>query len=271
MNPILFTFLGYEVRWYSVILLVAVMLCIYLVDKEAKKFDVKKDFVFNMAFWAIIFGFIGARLYYVMFSWDYFKSNLIEIPQIWNGGLAIHGGLLAGLLTVFIYCKKYKVRTVRFLDFIVVPLLLAQAIGRWGNFFNSEAHGVATSIEHLKNYHIPEFIIKGMNIEGIYYTPTFFYESVICFILFLIFLFIRRSKYVKVGTMTGFYLISYGILRFFIETSRTDALMIIGFKVAQLISIIMIVIGVIMLMINVRKSRFEDLYNNKNNMDKILF
>ena len=110
-----------------------------------------------------------------------------------------------------------------------------------------------------------------MKIEGIYYTPTFLYESIACFILFIAFLIIRRGPYRKVGTMTALYLVGYGTIRFFIETSRTDALMLAGFKVAQIVSITMIVIGIVMLMINKRKSKFEDLYNDSNNMDKIRY
>jgi phosphatidylglycerol:prolipoprotein diacylglycerol transferase len=149
--------------------------------------------------------------------------------------------------------------------------LLAQAIGRWGNFFNSEAHGVATTLEHLKSLHIPNFIINGMKIEGVYYTPTFLYESLACFLLFIVFIFIRRGTYRKVGTMTALYLIGYGMIRFFIEISRTDALMLYGFKVAQIASITMIIIGIVLLIKNSKKGRFEDLYNDRNNVDNIKF
>ncbi|MDD2238334.1 MAG: prolipoprotein diacylglyceryl transferase [Bacilli bacterium] len=271
MDPVLLTISGYEIRWYSILLVFAVIVGILLFQREGKKFKVKPEFVFNMAFWAIIFGLIGARLYYVIFNWDYFGDNLNEIYQIWEGGLAIHGGIIAGFLTVLVYCKKYKVRVIRYLDFIAVPLLLAQAIGRWGNFFNSEAHGVATTVEHLRKLLVPEFVIDGMNIEGVYYTPTFFYESVACLILFIIFIIIRRGKYIKVGTLTGLYLIGYGVIRFFIEISRTDALLLSGFKIAQIVSIIMIIIGLIIIIINSKKSKFEDLYNDKNNIDSVNF
>lgn len=271
MNPILFQLGNFQVRWYAVIMLLAIIIGITLIQKEAKRFKISSDFIFNLCFWTIIFGYLSARLYYVIFNWEYYSAHMSEILQIWQGGLAIHGGIIGGLLTIVIYTKKYKVRTVRILDFIVVPLLLCQAIGRWGNFFNSEAHGVATTLEHLQSLGIPQFIIDGMKIEGIYYTPTFLYESILCLILFIIFLFVRRGSYRKVGTMTGLYLVGYGFIRFFIEISRTDALMLAGFKVAQIVSIIMIIIGSIILMINSRRSRFEDLYNDKNNIDIIRF
>ena len=147
------------------------------------------------------------------------------------------------------------------LDFIVPSLLLAQAVGRWGNFFNQEAHGAVTSLQHLQNLHIPQFIIDGMNIGGVYYEPTFFYESLWCIIGFILILIIRRIKITKVGQVTALYLMWYGLGRFFIESMRTDSLMLGGFKMAQIVSIIMIVIGVLIVMITSRKGRYEDLYN----------
>ncbi len=271
MNPVIFSIGGFDVKWYSVIVLTAVIIGITLVQKEAKKFKIKGDFIFNMIFWAIIFGLIGARLYFFIFNWEYYSKNLTEIYKTWEGGLAIHGGIIAGLITIYVYCKKYKVRFIRYIDFMAVPLLLSQAIGRWGNFFNREAHGVVTTAENLRKLFIPDFIIEGMKIDGVYYTPTFLFESIACFVLFIIFFFVRRNKYTKVGTMTGLYLIGYGIIRFFIEMSRTDALLLGGFKIAQIVSIIMIIVGVIILTINSRKSKFEDLYNDKSNADKVLF
>lgn len=271
MNPIMFEFLGFEVRWYSVLILIACFVVLYFTQKEATRFGVQKEFIFNMLFWALIIGIIGARLYYVLFNLDIYLKDPIEILKIWNGGLAIHGGLIFGLLTIILYCKKYKVRTTRMLDFIAVPLLLGQAIGRWGNFFNQEAHGAATTAAYLKTILVPDFIINGMTIDGVVYTPTFLYESIVCFIAFIILLFVRRGKYIKVGTMTASYLIVYGVLRFFIEMTRTDALMIAGFKIAQIVSVIMILIGLGMIMIITKRGRFEDLYNDKDNSTLIRF
>jgi phosphatidylglycerol:prolipoprotein diacylglycerol transferase len=163
---------------------------------------------------------------------------------------------------------KYKMRFIRITDICVPSLLFAQGIGRWGNFFNQEAHGAATSLEHLKSLHLPQFIINGMNINGIYYEPTFLYESLLCLIGFIIVLFIRRGKYTKVGTITSFYLMYYSVVRFLIESMRTDSLMLGGFKVAQIISIILFLIRLGNIMLISIKSKFEDLYNNvyKNEM-----
>jgi len=265
MDPIIFSKGGFELRWYSVLLLVAFFVAYFFVQKESKRFNIKSDFIFNMLFWVLIFGVIGARLYYVIFDWASFKSNPMEIFKIWNGGLAIHGGLIAGLITMIIYTKKYKFRTIRYLDFCVVGLILAQAIGRWGNFFNSEAHGAATTYYHLKELHIPEFVIDGMKIGNNYYHPTFFYESIYCLIGFIILLFVRRYRYLKRGQLTCLYMMYYSVGRFFIESLRTDSLMLGGFRVAQLVSIVLFIVGLMAFMILSRKGRFEDLYNEEQN------
>lgn len=271
MNPVMFNIGSFEIRWYSVLILIAFFVAYFLIQKEAKKFNIKSDFIFNMLFWILIFGVIGARIYYVIFDWASFKDNVMEIFKVWNGGLAIHGGIIAGLITLIVYSKKYKLRSLRYLDFCVVGLILAQAIGRWGNFFNSEAHGVVTTLEHLESLHLPQFIINGMLINGSYYTPTFFYESTLCIIGFIVLLIIRRNKYIKVGDITALYLIFYGIVRFFIESSRTDSLMFLGFKMAQIVSSIMIVVGLIIIIINRKKGKFEDLYNDKTNIEVVKF
>lgn len=263
MNPVLITLFGFEIRWYSVLILTGAILAILLLIKEGKRFNIPKDFLFNMAFWVIIFGIIGARLYYCIFNFNLYKDNLIDILKIWEGGLAIHGGIIAGFITLLIYTKKYSVNTLKITDMTVVPLLLAQAIGRWGNFFNSEAHGAATTYYHLKELHIPEKIIEGMKIGNVYYHPTFFYESIYCLIGFIILLFVRRYRYLKRGQLTALYLMYYSVGRFFIEALRTDSLMLGAFKVAQLVSVALFIIGLFMFMIISRKGRFEDLYNEE--------
>lgn len=271
MNPIAFTLFGFEIRYYSLFILIGVFFAYAFITREAKKYKISTDFIFNLFFWALITGIIGARLYYVLFNWDYFGSHISEIWQIWNGGLAIHGGIAFGLLTTAIYCKRYGVRLIRILDFVVPGLLIAQALGRWGNFFNSEAYGVATTYEHLQNLGIPEFIINGMYINGVYYTPTFLYESAWCLLGFIIVYIFRKMKYTKVGQPTAIYLLWYGIGRFFIEASRTDSLIFLGFKMAQVVSITMIIIGLIIFIISSRKSKYEDLYNDVHNIDKLNF
>ena len=260
MSRYIVTIGDFSIEWYSVLIVVGAILALIMILKEAKRYGYPSDFVFNMCFWSIIVGIIGARLYYVVFNLDLY-TNLGDIFKIWEGGLAIHGGIIFGAITCYLYCKKYRVRTVRMLDFIAPALLLAQAIGRWGNFFNQEAHGAVTTLESLQKLHIPEFIIDGMNIGGIYYQPTFLYESLWCLLGVIILLIVRRLKVTKVGQSLALYLMWYGLGRFFIETMRTDSLMLGGFKVAQIVSVIMILIGLIVIMITGRKGRYEDLYD----------
>lgn len=265
MNPVIFTIFGFEVRWYSVLILTGVLIAILMLEKEGKRFNIPKEFCFNLAFWVIVFGLIGARLYYCIFNFSQFKDNIIDIFKVWQGGLAIHGGIIAGFITLIVYSKRYGVNPFKMTDMTVVPLLFAQAIGRWGNFFNSEAHGAATTYYHLKELHIPDFIIEGMKINNVYYHPTFFYESLWCFLGFIILLIVRRYRYLKRGQLTCFYLMYYSFGRFFIESMRTDSLMIGGFKTAQVVSIILFVVGLLVCMILSRKGKFEDLYNEEQN------
>lgn len=271
LNPVLISIGNFEIRWYSIMILLAAISVLFITEREAVRLNVDKNYVFNTLFWAFIFGVIGARLYYVIFNFNAYKSNPIEILQIWNGGLAIHGGLIVGALTLFLFNKKYKVRTLRITDLIVVPLLLGQAIGRWGNFFNMEAHGTITTVAKLKALLVPKFVINGMTINGNVYVPTFYFESIMCLIGFIFLMIYRRNKYIKVGSLTGWYLIIYGTIRFFIEFERTDALMLGAFKVAQIISIIMVIVGIGFLMYLSKKGRFEDLYNDKNNNKEIRY
>jgi phosphatidylglycerol---prolipoprotein diacylglyceryl transferase len=262
MNPILFQAGNFTIRWYSFLILIGVFLGYELAEAEAKKYEAPKDFIFNLTFWSVIIGLIGARIYYVIFNWSLYSHDLLSIFKFWEGGLAIHGGIIAGLLTMYFYCKKYNVKLMKITDIAVVSLLLAQAIGRWGNFFNSEAHGPATTLAILKSHGIiPQFIIDGMNIGGIYYEPTFYYESLWCFAGFIIILFIRKNKQLHTGTLTAFYFMWYSVARFFIESMRTDSLMLGGFKIAQIMSIIMFIAGLVISMINSRKNPFEDVYH----------
>ncbi len=264
MDPVMFHLFGIDIHWYSILILVGVILGILLVEKEAKKFKYPSDLIFNICFWAIIMGIIGARLYYVIFNFSYYKNNLLEIFAVWNGGLAIHGGLIAGVLTVILFAKRYHLNFLKLLDIAVPSIILAQAIGRWGNFFNSEAHGIATSYTMLKDLWIPEFVIKGMNIGGVYYLPTFYFESLWCLLGFVILIIFRKRKYVKVGATTSLYLMWYSLGRFFIEAWRTDSLMLGGFKVAQVLSALLFITGLVYLIYLSRKGKYENLYHDIN-------
>lgn len=257
MQQVLIEIGGIKIYWYSVMILIGVLLGSYLVLKESKKFNISKEKISDMLFYTIIFGIIGARLYYVLFNLDYYINYPIDIIKVWEGGLAIHGGIIAGAIYLIYYTKKNNLNTLIVTDICVPGLLIGQAIGRWGNFFNKEAHGPVTSIEYLKKLQIPNFIIEGMKIDGEYYIPTFFYESLWCIIGLIIILLIRRLKKIKIGTLTGFYMIWYGIGRYMIESLRTDSLMISALKQAQIISILMILIGLIIIVISQKQERYN--------------
>lgn len=269
MNPELFNIGGLSIKWYSILILLGIIIGFILAEKEGKKFNLPKDFIFDLVFWVVIFGIIGARLYYCLFNFNIYGKNPIEIIKIWNGGLAIHGAIIGGLLTLLIYCKIRKVNPFKMCDIVVPSLILAQAIGRWGNFFNGEAHGPATTIANLQNLHIPNFIINGMKIKGIYYHPTFLYESIWCLIGFIVIILIRKYyKYLKTGQLTCVYLMWYSVGRVFIESLRTDSLMLGHFKVAQLISIIMFTTGLILFIYLCFNKLKKGQYHEQENLKK---
>lgn len=253
MNPILLDLGIIQIYWYTVIIFIAFLLGGTIALNKAKKEDIEEEFMINFFFYLIPIVIVGARLYYVLFNLDYYSNNIMEIIKIWEGGLAIHGGVIAGLIFTIFYTKKHNIATLKIFDIMVVSLILGQAIGRWGNFMNSEAYGPITNLETLKNLHIPSFIIDGMYINGAYYHPTFFYESLWCFIGFIILLIVDKLNK-KTGILFSTYLIWYGIGRFLIESLRQDSLFLGSIKVAQLISIIYIIVGLITL-IKLRKER----------------
>ncbi len=256
LNPLIN--LGFfEVHWYSLLLCIAILFGSFLAIKEAKKHDIDEDVMTNLLFYAIICGIIGARIYYVIFNLDYYSMHVMEIFAVWQGGLAIHGGIIGALIFIYWYCRKYKINIIKILDFIVVGLIIAQAIGRWGNFFNGEAHGPQTTLSFLKNLYLPDFIIKGMFINGNYYIPTFFYESLWCFIGFIILLILRKQNFTKFGYLTSFYLVWYGICRFFIESFRTDSLMLFSFKIAQIVSLFMVVSGICLFVYSKKNEKYK--------------
>ena len=260
-----------RIYWYSIIMFFAILIGGSIILKESRRFNVPENFMINLFFFMIPLSIIGARLYYVVFNWSYYGKNLLDIVKIWEGGLAIHGAIIVGLIWIVFYTKRYNIRTLRIMDFMALGLILGQAIGRWGNFFNGEAHGPTTTLEVLQKIHIPNFIIEGMNIGGLYYHPTFLYESLWCLIGFIVILIIKRYKYIKIGQIANLYFIWYGIGRFLIESLRTDSLMFANFKVAQVVSITMVIVGFFMLVILNRGSRFKNQYNEMSDVNETRF
>ena len=259
MNRVAFNIFGFNVYYYSLCILLGVIVAYILITREGKKQGLTKEFTSDLIFYTLIIGILGARVYYCVFNLDYYLANPSEILKIYNGGLAIHGGVIAGLIFVYFYTKKKNVSFIKILDIVAPAVIIAQSFGRWGNFFNQEAHGGITTYQNLKNMHIPEFIINGMHIEGKYYYPTFFFESIWCLIGFIILMIARRNKNLRKGFQIGFYFIWYGIGRFFIEALRTDSLMFFGLKIAQIVSLIGIIIGIIIIVTNKNKKYYNEM------------
>lgn len=259
MNRVAFNIFGFNVYYYSLCILLGVVVAYILITREGKKQGLPKEFISDLIFYTLIIGILGARVYYCVFNLDYYLANPSEILKIYNGGLAIHGGVIAGLIFVYFYTKKKNVSFIKILDIVAPAVIIAQSFGRWGNFFNQEAHGGITTYQNLKNMHIPEFVINGMHIEGKYYYPTFFFESIWCLIGFIILMIARRNKNLRKGFQIGFYFIWYGIGRFFIEAFRTDSLMFLGLKIAQIVSLIGIIIGIIIVVTNRNKKYYNEM------------
>lgn len=231
MNPVAFTIFGIDVMWYGVIISTGVLIGVVLALREAKRTGFKEDNLLDFLLYAIPIGILGARAYYVIFSWDYYSQNLSQIINIRNGGLAIHGAVIAGVITGIIFCKIRKINFLELIDLVIPSLILGQAIGRWGNYVNQEAYGGPTDLPW------------GIMVNGQKVHPTFLYESIINILIFIFLLWFRKNKKASDGQIFGLYLILYSSGRFFIEGLRTDSLMFMGMRVAQLVSISAIIIG----------------------------
>ncbi len=257
MNRVAFSIFNVDIYYYSLFILTGIIIAYFLIKFETKKHNIDFNIVSNLLFYTIIIGILGARVYYVIFNISYYANNLLEIINIRNGGLAIHGGIISAIIFIYYYTKKHNLNFIRILDIFAPGVIIAQAIGRWGNFFNQEAYGKAVTVSKLYKLHIPKFIINGMKIDGIYYYPTFYFESIWCIIGFIIMIFLRKYKNLKLGTLTGFYLMFYSFGRFFIETLRVDSLMLFNIKMAQFVSVIGFITGLIIIIIS---NKSKELY-----------
>lgn len=254
IDPIAFELGPISVRWYGIIIAMGILLGYFIAQASVKRIGFHQDTLVDIIFWSAIFGFIVARIYFVIFQWPYYVQHPIEIPMIWQGGIAIHGGLIGGFVTGIIICKQKNINPFQIGDVIAPSMILGQGIGRWGNFMNHEAHGGTVSRSFLENLHIPEFIINNMYIDGKYYQPTFLYECIWDVLGFVILILLR--KHLRIGDTFCLYLIWYSIGRFFVEGMRTDSLMLAGdIRIAQLMSIILIIIGVVIMI--VRRVKYD--------------
>ncbi len=229
---------GYYVYWYGILIATAVALGVVIAMKRRKRYGWTSDELLDFALWAIPIAVVCARLYYVAFEWDRYKDDLIGILEIWNGGLAIYGAVIGGVVTALVFCKVRKKSFLNLADCVAPALVLGQAIGRWGNFFNQEAFGMeVTNPAHM-------WFPLAVKIEetGTIHYATFFYESLWCFLIFL-FLLAMSKKFRHRGDCMLWYFLLYGVERAFVEGLRTDSLYIgdTGIRVSQLLSALLAV------------------------------
>ena len=250
MNPVALQLGPISIRWYAICIVSGLILAVYLSMKEAPRKKIDPDAIIDFILIAFPLAIVGARLYYVFFEWGYYSQHLGEIFAIWNGGIAIYGGLLTGALVLYLFSRRRLIEPIDFLDIAAPSVMIAQSIGRWGNFFNQEAYGAA--VKSL-NY-LPSFIRNQMYIDGSYRQPTFLYESSWNFLGFLLILILRRKpQFLRQGEITAFYLIWYGFGRMIIEGMRTDSLMFAGLRVSQWLSMILILVGLAVILYQRRK------------------
>lgn len=228
-NPVAFTVFGIEVRWYGVLIALGMVLATLLTYKRAPRHGLEPDRILDFILICIPVGIIGARLYYVVFNWSMYEGDFLKIINLRLGGLAIHGGLIFGIAAAVILCAVWKIRPLNVMDLAVPGVALAQAIGRWGNYFNSEAHGGPTDLPW------------AVMVNGQTYHPTFLYESIWCFLLFLFLIYMDNHRRFE-GQIFLLYGILYSVERFFVEALRTDSLMIGPFKQAQVLSLSVIIV-----------------------------
>ncbi|MBO8138784.1 MAG: prolipoprotein diacylglyceryl transferase, partial [Desulfotomaculum sp.] len=240
IDPIAFTVGPIKVYWYGIIIAAAFLLGIVLACRRAGQNDVNPEHIINMITLIIPAAIIGARAYYVIFEWHRYAANPVEAFAVWHGGLAIHGGLIGGILAGYLYVRKHKLPVWQIADICAPSVILGQAIGRWGNFINQEAHGGPVSYDFISKF--PDFIKNQMYINGQYYHPTFLYESLWDFSVFIFLYFYWNRKKFQ-GEIALLYLGLYSFGRYFIEAMRTDSLMLGPFRVAQLVSLSLIIIS----------------------------
>lgn len=230
MDPIAFEILGFQIRWYGIFIATGLLLATMLILQRAKKLGFEEDTIIDLVIVCMPSAIIGARLYYVLFNWSYYQGDILKMINIRGGGLAIHGGVIAGVLAGWIYTRIKKLDFTKLIDIVAPGLILGQAIGRWGNFFNNEAHGGPTDLPW------------GIMVDGVRVHPTFFYEFVWNLLVLGVLLKHRDNKKFD-GEVFLLYMGMYSIGRFFIEGMRTDSLMLGPLRMAQVISIAFIVLG----------------------------
>ncbi|CDQ19240.1 prolipoprotein diacylglyceryl transferase [Halobacillus karajensis] len=269
LNPVFLQLGPISIYWYGLIIATGAFLGLWIATRETERLGLKKDYMVDIVVFAIPAAIVCARLYYVIFEWDrYAGGPWWKVFAVWEGGIAIHGALIGSVLTAYLYTKIKGLSFWRMADIAAPSIILGQAIGRWGNFMNQEAHGGPVSesfYNHFMQY-LPGFINQQMCIDGTIYHPTFLYESVWNIIGFVLLLALRHKFNPRRGEVFLSYVIWYSVGRFFIEGMRTDSLYLFGeIRTAQFISILL-VIGAIVLITFRRKSGMADKYYNGKNV-----
>lgn len=237
--------LSLDIRWYAFLILIGAFGAYLVSRNEAKKAKyINMEWFDSLFIYTLWVGIIGARLWYcAFFNLKYYLANPADIIRIWDGGLAIQGGIVAGAIFVYCDCRYRHVSFMKIIDILLPNVLIGQGMGRWGNFVNQECHGGEVDASYFDG--ILSFLKNGMYINGHYYEPLFFYESMLCFIGFLLIHFVLKKRQNKRGDLGYCYLMWYGVVRFFIEGRRTDSLYLGSFRMAQLTSIAFVVIGLL--------------------------
>lgn len=259
LDPVFLRIGTFPIYWYGVIIALGAFLGLLLATRESDRRGLQKDIMLDLVVYAIPIAIISARLYYVAFEWQqYVNKPWTNIFAIWEGGLAIHGALIGSVITAIIFTRVRKVSFWQIADIAAPSLILGQAIGRWGNFMNQEAFGepIAQSTYNAFHQYLPDFIMNQMCIDGVYHHPTFLYESVWNILVLILLLVLRKYNPLR-GEVFLTYIMSYSVGRFFIEGMRTDSLVTGQIRVAEMLSLILIV-GAIALIIYRRKSKKAD-------------
>ncbi|MDR3085182.1 MAG: prolipoprotein diacylglyceryl transferase [Christensenellaceae bacterium] len=261
-SNIAFTLFGRPIFWYGILVASAVLLGILLAAREAKRREIEPDSILDLALLTIPLAIVFARLYYVAFEWPRYASDPWSILYIWQGGIAVYGSIIGGLIALLIFAKWRKIGFWTLADIAVPSLVLGQAIGRWGNFFNQEAYGRAISDPSLQWFPFAVYIQALENTpQGPWHYATFFYESVSCFVIFALLYFVFRKRVKQDGNLFLIYLLLYGVERAFVEGLRTDSLYLylgdLAIRVSQALSIVLVIVSALMLYLRHRKAVYE--------------
>ncbi|MBW2057756.1 MAG: prolipoprotein diacylglyceryl transferase [Deltaproteobacteria bacterium] len=242
MHPVLITIGPVQIRFYGLMYVLAIVVGYFLLKSEVRRkgMGLSPDDVMNLIFWVVLGGLLGARIYYVAFNWEYYWPDWKEIPAIWHGGLAIHGGILGGLVAGLFYTRRKGLSFLRTADAVAPCLILGQAFGRFGNFMNGDAHGVPTKMPW--GIVFPPGSIAGDQFPHLPLHPTMLYEMAINLAIFF-FLWQIRKRPAKDGFIICLYLIFYSVGRFVVSFYRADSLMVGGVRAAHLISVVIVAIA----------------------------